>query len=541
VPAPTIAPVTPRGPSSLYRDLSVRAKLLVSFGLICVFLAAVGGFAISRLNSGRADLKAQYAGAVVPVALVGVIENAYRSADRDLLYTGVARTPAERAAVGKQLAAADTDLKNYLAQYEAAGPADTTLFAKFQQDLAAWTAKRDAVLALASSGDVKGLYALYSGPEFAPLDAAVSGDLGLMVGAEAKASKAQVDSGATKLSSAATITLAVVIIAVLAAIALAVTIARSISRPIAEIVSVLAGLAGGRLDRKVTVRDRSDVGRMGNALNASIDKLREVVGNIATSSHVLSASSEDLLEVSAAVSSSSDESSAQAQVVSAAAEEISRAISTVAAGGEQMGAAIREIAGSASEASEVAGRAAATAQQANVTIAALGASSEEIGKVVRMITSIAEQTNLLALNATIEAARAGEAGKGFAVVANEVKELAQAAARASEDVSARVATTQADVQQAVTAINEITSVVQQINDIQVVISSAVEEQSATTSEMVRNVSEVAGGSAEIAANVTGIATASAETTSSAGRTSQAAAELARVAAELNREVGAFTL
>jgi methyl-accepting chemotaxis protein len=161
--------------------------------------------------------------------------------------------------------------------------------------------------------------------------------------------------------------------------------------------------------------------------------------------------------------------------------------------------------------------------------------------VVKVITSIAEQTNLLALNATIEAARAGEAGKGFAVVANEVKELAQAAARATEDISARVETTQSDVQAAVAAINEITTVVGQINDIQVVISAAVEEQSATTNEMVRNVAEVSAGSSEIAANVTGIAMAAADTTSSATQTAAAAQELSRIAAELNESVGSFTL
>ena len=158
-----------------------------------------------------------------------------------------------------------------------------------------------------------------------------------------------------------------------------------------------------------------------------------------------------------------------------------------------------------------------------------------------MITSIAEQTNLLALNATIEAARAGEAGKGFVVVANEVKELAQAAARATEDISARVQTTQTDVQAAVAAIGEITQVVHQINDIQVVISAAVEEQSATTDEMVRNVAEVSAGSSEIAANISGIATAASETTHSAGQTAESAAELSRIAAELNSSVAAFTL
>jgi methyl-accepting chemotaxis protein len=160
--------------------------------------------------------------------------------------------------------------------------------------------------------------------------------------------------------------------------------------------------------------------------------------------------------------------------------------------------------------------------------------------VVKAITSIAEQTNLLALNATIEAARAGEAGKGFAVVANEVKELAQETARATEDIARRVEAIQGDTSGAIGAIGRISEIIGSINDYQLTIASAVEEQTATTNEMSRSVQEAAGGSGEIATNITGVSAAASSTTQALGQTRMAVDELSRMASDLRTSVSRFT-
>ena len=176
-------------------------------------------------------------------------------------------------------------------------------------------------------------------------------------------------------------------------------------------------------------------------------------------------------------------------MVASAAEQVSNNVTTVATGIEELTSSIGEIARNAGQGAQVAESAVEVEQNTNATIAKLGESSTEIGNVIKVITSIAEQTNLLALNATIEAARAGEAGKGFAVVANEVKELAKETAKATEDISKRIETIQGDTRAAIEAINEISAIINSVNDIQTTIATAVEQQTATTREMSRGISD----------------------------------------------------
>ena len=261
------------------------------------------------------------------------------------------------------------------------------------------------------------------------------------------------------------------------------------------------------------------------------EKLR-IENKVAETAKALTGASEELSSTSQQMTAGAEETSVQANTVSAAAEQVSSNVQTVATGITELEAATKEIAKNASEAAKVATKAVDVVTATNATINKLGESSTQIGQVIKVITSIAQQTNLLALNATIEAARAGEAGKGFAVVANEVKELAKETAKATEDISRRIEAIQTDTKGAVVAINEISAIIARINDIQTTIASAVEEQSATTNEIGRNVTEASKGSLEIAKNITGVATAAKDTSAGAAGTQKAAAELAELAASL---------
>jgi len=304
---------------------------------------------------------------------------------------------------------------------------------------------------------------------------------------------------------------------VLLVLPLTIFLVRSILVPLQRMIAMLKDIAQGEGDLTARLQDNSgtETQELAEWFNKFVEQvhgiIREVAGNsrqVTQASHgllglakELRGASGDMTAKSTTVAAATEEMSANMNSVASAMEEFSININTVATASEEMTATIAEISQNAGKAKEITGHAVGKAGEASRRVNELGTAAMEIGKVTETITAISSQTNLLALNATIEAARAGEAGRGFAVVANEIKELAQQTAHATEEIRGRIQGIQSATSVTVSEIQQVSDVIGEVDSIVGTIAAAVEEQSVTTRDIAGNVGQAAQGVQEVNQNV----------------------------------------
>jgi len=343
---------------------------------------------------------------------------------------------------------------------------------------------------------------------------------------------------------------------------------RGIGTPIADMTTAMTHLAEGNKGTAIPGRGRGDeIGAMASAVQVFKENMiradqlaaeqqaaqaererraqaietmtREFDEAVTGVLSIVSGASTEMEATAQAVTTTAQETNQRATSVAAATEQTTASLQTVASAAEELSNSIIEIGQQVDRSSRASITASEEADSTQATVRGLAESSARIGEVVGLINDIASQTNLLALNATIEAARAGEAGKGFAVVAGEVKNLANQTARATEEIAQQIGAVQGATQQAVTAISAIVTRIGEIRDISTSIAAAVEEQSAATSEIARNIQQAAGGAQEVSGTIGEVSQAAAETGTAAGQVLSSARTLSHEADTLRGTVESF--
>ncbi|MGE3361599.1 MAG: Cache 3/Cache 2 fusion domain-containing protein [Acidimicrobiia bacterium] len=256
-----------------------------------------------------------------------------------------------------------------------------------------------------------------------------------------------------------------------------------------------------------------------------------------TEVRALADGADGLPEISRRLGRSAASTAEQAAAATRAADEVGAAVRQSTEAVREMGSSIETIARNAAEGAAVAREAVTQASTMNAAIGRLDEVGRQVGAAMSVITDIAEQTKLLALNATIEAARAGSNGQGFAVVATEVKALAEESGRSSDEILGKVAAMRSVTGEAISAIAEINGTINRIADLQLSITSAVDEQTAVTAEIGRSMELVKASAATIGGNVDAVARAAQDTAAVSGLVETAAAGLEVVASTLSTVIG----
>jgi methyl-accepting chemotaxis protein len=341
-------------------------------------------------------------------------------------------------------------------------------------------------------------------------------------------------------------------------------------RPVSTVTGIVDRMSQGKANVEVdlSIRERTDeVGVLARAAHAMASSFRALLLDVGQTVRTLTGVASQLSTVSGqtseGVTSTSEKTtrvvesarsaSSSTHAVAGSMSQAASNLESVSDATAQMSATITEIANNAERARQISQQATGQAKAVASMMTSLGQAAHDIGKVTDAINAISAQTNLLALNATIEAARAGSAGKGFAVVANEIKELAQQTAAATEDIKAKIASVQSSSDGVIGDIESISAIIVQVGDLVTSIASAIEEQAVVTKNVAENIARASTGvkeatlgvndaaqsSTAIAAEIADVNSTVAQIRDGGERVHANAAELSRLAQQLAEMLAKF--